>query len=283
MGTVTELGDFLRARRESVTPAEVGLPAGPRRRTPGLRRAEVATLAGVSVDYLTRIEQGRDRRPSPQVLGALADAMRFTAEDRAQLRMLQLREKDPALCPGIQEGPEREISPAIRAVLDRLDPAVALNRIGDILAHTSTYDRLARPIGLLTDGNVVRHVFTNPAARHAFPDWDRMADRHVAQLKGDNHHTSPHAAELAGDLAITAGAPFADRYRALTELPTRAGTERWRHPDAGDLTLTYETLTFPESDGLRIVTYLPADDPTAEALARLTHPAPLRLVRSAGQ
>src|SRR5690349_12078944 len=83
-----ELGQFLCARREATAPESVGLPAGARRRTPGLRRAEVATLAGASVEYLTRLEQGRDRNPSAQVLGALADALRFTAEERVHLRYL---------------------------------------------------------------------------------------------------------------------------------------------------------------------------------------------------
>ena len=84
-----ELGAFLRARREAVTPTEVGLPSGPRRRTPGLRRSEVATLAGISVEYLTRLEQGRDRNPSPSVLGSLADTLRLTVEERVHLRRLE--------------------------------------------------------------------------------------------------------------------------------------------------------------------------------------------------
>ena len=84
-----DLGEFIRQRRESVSPAEVGLPIGPRRRTPGLRRAELATLAGISVDYLVRLEQGRDRRPSAQVLAAIADALRLGEEDRAHLDELE--------------------------------------------------------------------------------------------------------------------------------------------------------------------------------------------------
>src|SRR3954451_11246431 len=83
-----ELGLFLRVRREAVTPAEVGLPTGPRRRAAGLRRSEVAALAGVSVEYVTRLEQGRDRRPSPQVLSALADALLLTGSERAHLYRL---------------------------------------------------------------------------------------------------------------------------------------------------------------------------------------------------
>jgi transcriptional regulator with XRE-family HTH domain len=275
---VTELGAFLRARREATAPADVGLRPGPRRRTPGLRRAEVATLAGVSVDYLTRIEQGRDRHPSPQILGALADALRFSAADRAQLRMLIFREKESALCPAADRVPDRAITPTVRAVLERLDPAVVLNRLGDVLAHTSGFARVAGPIGLLADGNLLRYLFTDPAARAAFPDWERMADHHVAQLKGDTHRSDPHVAGLADELAITAGAPFTDRFAALTQLPARFGTERWAHPVAGQLSLRYETLTFPDSADLRIVTYLPADERTADALAGLVERPALRAV-----
>ncbi|MBX6768536.1 MAG: helix-turn-helix domain-containing protein, partial [Actinomadura rubrobrunea] len=179
-----QLGAFLRSRREAVTPGDVGLPAGPRRRTPGLRRAELATLSGVSVDYLTRLEQGRDRHPSPQILAALADALRLSPDERVQLRDLaKAASGADILCPGAVP-PERQVRPTMRALLERLDstPAVLLNRLGDVLAHTSSYERLAGPIGLL-DGeppNQARFVFADERARAAYPDWDRVADARVA-------------------------------------------------------------------------------------------------------
>src|SRR5690242_19606777 len=111
-----ELGTFLRARRAEVTPAEVGLPPGHRRRTPGLRRAEVAMLAGVSVEYLIRLEQGRDRHPSAQVLAALAGPLRLTAAERAHLQ--RLTKISAAGCAGLAPEPVRTVRPGLRAVLD---------------------------------------------------------------------------------------------------------------------------------------------------------------------
>lgn len=164
-----ELAAFLRSRREAITPAEAGLPTGPRRRAPGLRRAELATLAGISVEYLTRLEQGRDRTPSSQVLGALADALCLRVPDRDLLRRLAKEsgdEKTPCPAPA---PPARTVRPTVRALLDRLEPtpAVLLDRLGDIVAHTSGYERFARPLGLLdgTPPNVLRYLFTDERAR----------------------------------------------------------------------------------------------------------------------
>src|SRR5262249_45748422 len=118
------LGAFLRARREQLTPAEVGLPVGAgtgRRRTPGLRREGVATLAGVSIDYLVRLEQGRDIHPSAAVLAAIATALRLSDDERAHLRRLAAISGTPGLCPaGVVAG--RQVEPSVRALLDRLDP-----------------------------------------------------------------------------------------------------------------------------------------------------------------
>ncbi|CAN5779939.1 hypothetical protein BH23ACT8_BH23ACT8_07940 [soil metagenome] len=113
-----ELGAFLRTRREAITPAEVGLPKSARRRTPGLRRAELATLAGVSVEYLTRLEQGRDRHPSAQVLVALADALRLSP-DEGILPRRAAKAAAGDICPGA-EPPARSVRPTVRALLDRL-------------------------------------------------------------------------------------------------------------------------------------------------------------------
>jgi transcriptional regulator with XRE-family HTH domain len=279
----SELGAFLRGRREAVTPAEAGLPTGARRRTPGLRRAELATLAGVSVDYLTRLEQGRDRNPSAEILGALADALRLSRSERIHLRMLA-KTGDGASCRGLAvDPPNRTVRPTVQALLDRLEPAPAYvaDRLGDVLACTTGYRQLAGPLGLL-DGdrpNLVRFVFTDPRARTAYPDWERVADERVAALPVLARHSDPYLAELVDELTVTAGAAFTGRLRAAG-VPRLTGVERLAHPAVGELRLAYEMLDLPDADDQRLVVLLPADDASSAALDRLTgrRPGGLRAV-----
>lgn len=265
-----ELGDFLRSRREAVPPATVGLPDGPRRRTPGLRRAELATIAGVSVEYLTRLEQGRDRHPSAQVLGALADALRLDVDERFHLHLLAKDGTGP-LCSG-RAAPTETVRPTVRALLDRLEPAPAyvVGRLGDIVAHTEGYRRLVEPIGLL-DGdvpNLYRFLFTDPRARAAYPEWDRRADEAAAVLRFEARAGDPHTTELVDWLTIAAGAPFLARRTGPPVVARATGVERLTHPALGELRLAYETLDLPAADYQRLVVYLPADDATAGALGR---------------
>ncbi|MET7699059.1 helix-turn-helix domain-containing protein [Streptomyces sp. NPDC005485] len=279
-----ELGAFLRSRREAVSPVEAGLPAGPRRRTPGLRRSELAILAGVSVEYVTRLEQGRDRNPSPQVLGALADALHLSVQDRILLRRLAKEAGGDLVFCAQAVPPTRTVRAGLRAMLDRLEPtpAVLLNWIGDVLAYTAGYERLAGPLGLLDAGqpNMLRYVFTDERARTVFPGWDRLADEQVAHLRHEAALQDPYVAALADELTVTAGAPFSDRLAAVPAMPRRTGSDVVVHPEAGTLRLAYETLALPD-DGQRMVVHLPADDATASALDRLNgrQPGALRAVR----
>ncbi|WP_433683284.1 helix-turn-helix transcriptional regulator [Nocardia sp. CA-119907] len=279
-----ELGLFLRNRREAVTPAQVGLPTGPRRRTPGLRRAELATLAGVSVEYITRLEQGRDRRPSPSVVSALADALGLAPSERVHLHRL-IKGADPGFsCMGGAR-PPREVRATVRAVLDRLEPAPALivNRLRDVLAWTEGYERLMAPIGLLDDAdraNLALFVFTDPRARTSYSNWDHIADELVAALKQGPFRADPHIAALADELTIAAGAEFTRRVESVPSLAAATGTTRLNHPAAGALRLTYETLELSADDDQQLIVYLPADDVTAAALDSLAgrRPGGLRAV-----
>ena len=282
--TDSALSAFLRGRREAVTPAEVGLPTGSRRRTPGLRRSELATLAGISVEYLTRLEQGRDRHPSAQILGALADALRLSGPERMHLVMLAKATGDSGLPCGAHEPPARSVRPTVRALLDRLEPAPAYvaNRLGDVLAYTTGYESLAGPTGLL-DGerpNLVRYVFTDPRARTAYPEWDRVASERAASLPLVTRHADPHLAALVDELTVTAGAAFTDRLRAAGPAP-RTGVERLAHPAVGELRLAYESLELPDADDQRLIVHLPADEASSAALDRLAgrRPGGLRPVR----
>jgi transcriptional regulator with XRE-family HTH domain len=276
----SELGALLRAYREALAPEDVGLPRGARRRTPGLRRSELATLAEISVEYLTRLEQGRDKHPSPEILGALADALRLPSDERFLL--LRASKGTGGAC--ITEPPADSVRPPVRAFLDRLEPspAVLLNRVGDVLAATSMYRRLLEPFGLFDDGhpNLLRFVLTEPRARQAYPDWGHVADRQVAALRMESLPGDPHVAELAEAMSVLAGAEFSHRFAAPLPTRYRTATERMRHPEAGDLRLDVETLALPDADGQRLVVHLPADESTSDALDRLAgrRPGALRAV-----
>ncbi|MEV6359983.1 helix-turn-helix transcriptional regulator [Nocardia asteroides] len=281
-----ELGLFLRTRREAVTPAEVGLPAGPRRRTPGLRRAEVAMLAGVSVEYLIRLEQGRDRHPSAPVLSALAETLRLSPRERVHLHQLT-KGGSGFSCGAAENGPNRTVRPTIRAILDQLDPAPAAitNRFTEVLACTAGYRTLMTPSGLFEQGepaNVARFVFTHPGARELYPDWDDAADKLVASLKQGPFRADPMVAALVDELTVTAGAPFTERLASLPGLPPSGGINRIRHPEAGTLRLAYESLELSLDDDQSLYVLLPADEASATALDRLVgrHPGGLRAVAS---
>lgn len=276
----SELGAFLRARREALGPAEVGLPSGPRRRTPGLRRSELATLAGVSVEYLTRLEQGRDRHPSTEVLSALARALRLDFDTEVRLRMLSKTTDGPA-CTEVPP-PGRIVRPSVAALLDRLEstPAVVLNRVSDLLAHTTPFGRLAEPTGLLgaAEPNLTRYVFTHPNARTTFPDWAAVADKQAAALREHAPWDGRYTADLATELR--ADPEFNRRWAGAPSLPASTGVERWVHPEVGELRLTYETLDLRGGDQQRLVVYLPADESTGTRLDQLAgrQPGALRAV-----
>ncbi|MEV6321268.1 helix-turn-helix transcriptional regulator [Nocardia sp. NPDC051787] len=280
-----ELGLFLRTRREAVTPAQVGLPTGARRRTPGLRRAELATLAGVSVEYVTRLEQGRDRHPSPPVLSALADALRLSPAERVHLHRLSKSVDSGFSCMGDAQ-PLRDVRPTVRAILDRLEPApaVVVNRLTEVLAYTDGYHRLMAPTGLFsrpdTPPNLARLVFCAPDARSFYADWEHVADETVATLKQGPFRVDPHIAALADELTVTVGPAFADRVDNVPSLAAATGVTRLAHPDAGPLRLAYEVLDLSADDDQQVIVYLPADDASAAALDTLAgrRPGALRAV-----
>ncbi|QSB15933.1 helix-turn-helix domain-containing protein [Natronosporangium hydrolyticum] len=265
-----ELGAFLRSRREAVTPAQVGLPANPGRRTPGLRRAELATLAGVSVEYLTRIEQGRDTHPSARVLSALATALRLGAEDAEHLHRLA------AVTSGIEVGPRihevtRTVRPSVRELLAQLEPApcFVVNHLGDLLVWTDGYRALMGPSGILDAAhpNVLWFTFVDPRARAVYLDWELVADEHVADLN-ELRWSDPAVRAFAEELTGAAGQSFSDRWQRRPLGSRRTGTRELRHPEIGTVRLAFETLQLSDPD-LRLVVLLPADDDSRDALAKL--------------
>jgi transcriptional regulator with XRE-family HTH domain len=278
------MGAFLRARREAIAPSDVGLPTGSRRRTPGLRREELATLAGISVEYLTRLERGSDRGPSAQVLGALADALGLSPEERVHLHRMAKTSTGQPCAPSAP--PPRTVRPTVLALLDRLQPTPALvvDAQCDVLACTAGFRLLAGPVGLLDadEPNLARFVFTDARARATFPGWERVADQLCAALRAAADLGDRTAATVAEELSIMAGGEFGRRFAASAVLPAWTGAERWVHPEVGALHLAYESLPLPGTDEHRLVVHLPADSSTSDALDTLASRSahPLNLVPS---
>jgi transcriptional regulator with XRE-family HTH domain len=273
----TPLGDFLRARRDATGPGAVGLPAGDRRRAAGLRRSEVAALAGISVEYLVRIEQGRDRNPSAAVINALADAFRLDAAEREHLR--HVAKCSSGTCWAAASSHRLDVRPAVRSLLAQLEPGIAFvtNRLGDVLAYTSGFDLLARTAGLLDSPSpsLTRFVFADERARRVFPEWDRVADERAFHLSLGA--PSRRSEQLIAELTAIAGPEFTDRVHSR-RLP-RAGTQAWCHPAAGLLLFDRELLDLSAADAQQLVVLLPANDPTSAALSKLRRGGGLALVK----
>lgn len=280
---IGDLGPFLRSRREAVSPADVGLAVGVRRRTPGLRRAEVATLAGISVDYLVRLEQGRDRHPSAQVLAAIADALRLDEHDRGFLRRFSVVTTGGELCPSVPV-PATTVRTTVARMLDHFEPnpAFVLNRLADVLAWNAAFDRLARPVGLLNGAraNLARYTFLDKRARSTYPDWNVTADDHAAALRAETWLDDPFAEQLLDDLRAI-GSAFTDRWETMQDRRVDTGLQRFRHPDVGDLHMSFETMRLAD-EGQRLMVYLASDDATARAFDQLAgrYPGALRSVGS---
>ncbi len=262
-----ELGAFLRSRRTLLTPEKVGLSIEGVRRTPGLRRQEIARLAGVSEGYYVRLEQGSALHPSASVLGALARALRLSDEEREHLFALA-EETRP------ETGPE-VLAVGTRRMLELLAPPTAayvISRRSDVLAWNDTAAAL---FGHLVDGpcrpNNVRYVFTNPEARALFVDWPHIAADSVAHLRAATGHR-PDDAELT-ELVTELGKVSSDFRRLWATRTLRHkvdGRKELHHPLVGRITLDYVVLAAPMASGQRLVAYTacPGSD-SHTALVRL--------------
>jgi transcriptional regulator with XRE-family HTH domain len=265
-----ELRDFLRSRRARVTPEQVGLrvPEGVRR-GPGLRRAEVAQLAGLTESLYDRLEGGRARAVPEAVLEALARALRLGDEDRGRLFAVAR----PAVS---RRRPMRaqQLRPGLRRVLDTLTdvPALVLGHRLDLLAT----NRLARaffPDLSRADGNLTRYLFTVPAARELYRDWPSAARDAVAALHrhAAQHPHDPAVVDLVGELSVL-DPDFRTWWATLDGSPARPGPHRFRHRLVGDLVLHEETLS-PVTEADQTLAMLTADpgSPSESALRLLAN------------
>ncbi|MFC7384119.1 helix-turn-helix domain-containing protein [Sphaerisporangium rhizosphaerae] len=259
------LGDFLRARRRLATVDRAG-PWHGERRTPGLRREEVAMLAGVSSDYYTRLEQGRELRPSAQVLQALARALELCPEATEYLYRLA----HPQECGRRQLGGDEEISPHMLRFLEGCDHVVAfvVNRRMDYLARNRRAAALYR--GMDIADNVLRLIFLCPAAREFYVDWEQEARAFTAHLRAaSDAGRDPLVRELVEELSA-ASDDFRHIWarhdvRVRTKMPIR-----YRHRDVGEMTLQYETLRVGSAPGQFIVIgQAEPGSPSARAYASL--------------
>ncbi|MEU8177908.1 helix-turn-helix transcriptional regulator [Microbispora hainanensis] len=246
-----ELGDFLRARRGRLRPQDVGLEPGPRRKVAGLRREEVALLAGLSTDYYQRMEQGREVRPSDDVLDAIASALDLDDEERRHLFTLARAARRPAAV-RTRRAPERVPDSTRRLLHVMGTPAVVLGRHLDVLAWNTLAEALLGDPDSLPPGrrNLLMALFEDPGARGRCPDWEATALQYIGMLRAavatDPDH--PRAREVIGELSIRS-ADFRRLWARHEVRETVHGTKLFRHPQVGDITLDWDVYPLPGDPG----------------------------------
>ncbi|MGV9820882.1 helix-turn-helix transcriptional regulator [Nocardia xishanensis] len=266
--------EFLVARRGELRPADVGMPEGGRRRTPGLRREEVAVRAGVSADYLARLEQGRDTNPSVAVVDALADALLLEGAQRHHFGLLALASGNESRCPG-SESPTEQLGETIRAVLDALQPtpAFVIGRRLNVLGWNHAWADFATPLGLIGEhgeANPVWYTFTDPRARRTLRNWSAAADTMATALLRAKLRW-PGDEELLGMIdALQREPEFLERWK-----PHRVGGEpvssvlEFDHPVYGEVDVPFETMTTDRDQS--VVVWLLDQAATRSQGLRLVH------------
>lgn len=269
----TELGAFLRSRRAALTPEQTGLPSCGQRRVPGLRREELAHLAGISVTYYTRLERGESHQVSDSVLDSLANVLKLTPDERAYL----VRLAQPSRTSNRRGSPE-EVRPAVRALVEAAGSQAAIivgrradllggNRLGYALWNLpAPHDNSGEP-----QPNIARITFLDPSARDLFPDWEAQARditaylRHAAAQHPDDHEL--HA--LIGELSVHSP----DFVRIWSDHPVSdclPSAREYRHPQVGTMTLNEEVVRLTDDPGIRIIFSGAAEGtPSAERLRLL--------------
>ncbi|MET8568548.1 helix-turn-helix transcriptional regulator [Streptomyces sp. NPDC004783] len=268
-----ELSEFLRSRRARLKPQDVGLPDfGRHRRVPGLRREELAQLAGVSVAYYTRLEQGNGQNVSAEVLDSIARALRLTDAEHAHLTHLAKpkQQRRRAVARG-----QRPVRVALLQLLESIDtvPVYVSGRRAEILAWNRMAAALFGDWGLLPaqERNWARLVFLNPEYRELFVDWDQKAYDMVSFLRMDagRHPDDPRLSALVGELSVKSE-EFRRLWATHDVKEKSYGVKRLRHPLVGELTLSFETFRLVDDDEQAVVTYhAEPGSPSAEALRLL--------------
>jgi transcriptional regulator with XRE-family HTH domain len=271
-----ELGAFLRNRRERVQPEDAGLRSSRRRRTPGLRREEVAQLAGVGVTWYTWLEQGREINPSAQVLDAIARTLQFDSHEHSHLFTLAGIATTTVAAQCI------ELCPTVQPLLDQLEPfpACVLNDRLDLLAYNRVYASFFEDLDAIPveDRNILWLTFTDAAWRRPIVDWDESVGNLVAEYRAA---MARHLDEPAWKLLVARLHRASPEFRAFWERhdvqSVVSRRKRALHPTAGLLSVEYTNLWLGERHGTRIVAFTPADERTRKRLdslhASLARPA----------
>jgi transcriptional regulator with XRE-family HTH domain len=263
-----DIREFLISRRAKISPGQVGIPSyGELRRVPGLRREEVAQLAGVSTDYYTRLERGSIRGVSDSVLEAVASALQLDEAERAHLMDLARSANAPSRR-APRRPPQQRVRPGVLRLLDGMTGVVAMVQNGrtDVLAgnllgralYSDVFDS-AGPSAPGTPGrlpNQARYLFLDPRAADLYPDWRAIAATTVAMLRLEAGRNPQDRAlnELVGELT-TSSALFAALWAGHDVRIHTTGTKRFHHPVAGDLSLQFETLHLPGDEGQTLFTF----------------------------
>ncbi|CAL9388491.1 transcriptional regulator [Streptomyces sp. DH-12] len=255
------LGGFLRARRARLRPCDVGIPTSGRRRVPGLRREEVAALAGVSSDYYTRLEQGRERHPSRQILEAVGRALQLDGEAMAHLhRVAGPTTRRTRRAPRVER-----VAPHLRRLLDtwRDTPAFVVSPVLDILAR----NRLASVLhaDFTHSDNLLRMTFLDPVARRFHRDWDRAAESTVATLRraAGIDPEDPRLSQVVGELSLKS-ADFSTLWARHDVRAKTRETKRFHHAQVGDLELHFASFIVNSAPTQQLVVYQ-AEPGTASA------------------
>lgn len=252
------LADFLRRRREQLRPADVGVPTGPRRRTPGLRREEIAQLAGISTDHYTRLEQARGSAPSESVVNAIARALQCDRDQRDHLFHLA------GLAPPRRRGGDHHVRPGLISLASRLVdiPVILFSDLGEIVWRNALASALmaGEPYGPGRANNVIWRWFADPEARRApRDDWERLSAAHVSDLRATH-------ARRAGDQDVTRlvddlladSAEFREIWERHDVAVRRADRKTFLHPQVGRVDVRCEVLLAEDSD-IKLLAYFPAE------------------------
>lgn len=261
-----EVREFLMSRRALITPAQAGLPTYGERRVPGLRREEVAILAGVSSDYYTRIERGNLKGASDEVLGAIARALQLTDVEREHLFDLAKRSRISTSTPPRPD--TSEVRASVQRVMDHMSvPAIATNAHCDIIAANAMGRAIYAPLFATADTpNTARFIFLDSRAPQYYADWAeaRYVVAAILRLEAGRNPLNTELTALIGELS-TRSPQFREDWARHDVHEHRTGVKTFHHPEVGALSVTYDVFSLPGEPGLQITTYSPSGSAESEA------------------